>query len=205
MSPGCAQRNIPGAPGGGGGSSTFLPIAPIIAVIQKLLAGPAHTDVANRPPGLSTRTISLAAFSISGKNMNPMRQLTASKVALGNGEFTDIAAHGIIIPQAFLGSMLAGHLKHPVREILSGYFALWNLSGNCQAWFSSASSHVEYCICWLNMDVLYDRITHRFEKIHGELIPLSPAGREFVPGGFLLIADFFEFRFHRNLDLVLGL
>src|SRR5437763_989828 len=85
MNPLFAQRNIPGASGVGGGSCIFLLMELIVAVTQKFFSGPFHTDVAILPPGFSTRTISLAAISISGKNIKPKRQLIASKVLSANG------------------------------------------------------------------------------------------------------------------------
>jgi hypothetical protein len=69
MMPGCAQRNIPGEPTGGADSSTCLPMFFDMQVTQKFLSGTPQTVVAMRPPGLSTRAISLAACCMSGKNM----------------------------------------------------------------------------------------------------------------------------------------
>src|SRR5438874_28200 len=75
IKPDAAQRNIPGAPGTGGGISTFLLITLTIAVNQKFFSATFHTDTAILPPGFNTRTISFAAIIISGKNMKPKRQL----------------------------------------------------------------------------------------------------------------------------------
>ena len=80
-----AQRNIPGEPGGGVGNSMFRFMVPIAAVTQKFFSGPFQTEVAILPPGFKTRCISLAARSISGKNIKPNRQLMASKVLSAKG------------------------------------------------------------------------------------------------------------------------
>src|SRR4051812_45134949 len=85
MNPSLAQRNIPGAPGGDGVIVIFLLIVPMIAVIQKFFSGIFQTAVAILPPGLRTRFISFKANSMSGKNINPKRQLTASNVSFLNG------------------------------------------------------------------------------------------------------------------------
>ena len=64
-----------------------LPMPLIIAamptqVIHGLCSRPDHVNAANRPPGTSTRWISASAAAGSGVNINPMRQATASALAV---------------------------------------------------------------------------------------------------------------------------
>src|SRR5215211_7183844 len=83
--PSGAQRNRPGEPGGGGGTSTWRAIAPITAVAQGFLSGALQTAAQTRAPGFATRANSRAVDATSGKNMKPKRHRTVSKLASGKG------------------------------------------------------------------------------------------------------------------------
>ena len=71
-----AQRNIPGASGGGARTSTSAAIASPGIVAHGFAAGSAQTAAQTRPPGRVTRMSSATARSRSGKDISPKRQVT---------------------------------------------------------------------------------------------------------------------------------
>ena len=60
-------------------------MVPMMVVAHGFLSGAPHTAVVTRAPGRATRASSRAAPATSGKNMNPNRAMTASKLPSANG------------------------------------------------------------------------------------------------------------------------
>src|SRR6185369_14321982 len=86
MKPGGAQRNIPGAPAAGRVNCNREIIVSCDVAFQKFFSRTFQTEAAMRPPGFRTRIISFNASWISGKNINPNRQLIASNESFSKGK-----------------------------------------------------------------------------------------------------------------------
>ena len=116
---------------------------PMLAVTQKFWSGPAHTAVEMRPPGRSTRAISLAASCISGKNMKPNRQLMASKLASGKGNSQTSASWVSEVVDAAPGGIFAGHGQHVFGDVDADDFAAGQHPGDGQAGLAGTGSYVK--------------------------------------------------------------
>ena len=67
------------------GSSRCRAIVPRIRLAQGFAAARPQTTAPTRAPGLAVRAISAMAADITGKNIKPKWQYTASNVLLRNG------------------------------------------------------------------------------------------------------------------------